>query len=102
MSIAMIRELWGYHHWANRRLLDVAAALGEEAAGREMGAHFSAPSLREMFVHLYGADRFWLRHWTGEPPAPPVPPMGSTSRRSLSCGGAGTSWSPSSGASSTA
>jgi uncharacterized damage-inducible protein DinB len=67
MSIELIRELWQYHHWANRRLFDVAVALGEETAGREMGRQYSAPSLREMFVHLYGADRLWLRRWKGEP-----------------------------------
>jgi uncharacterized damage-inducible protein DinB len=67
MSIAMIRELWGYHHWANRWLFDVTRALGEAAAGRDMGPHFSEPTLRELFAHIYGADRFWLRHRRGEP-----------------------------------
>jgi uncharacterized damage-inducible protein DinB len=76
MSVAMIRELWDYHHWANRRLLDVTAALGEAADGRSMGAQFSMPSLREIFVHVYGADRFWLRQWKGEPAGPPGPTYG--------------------------
>ena len=52
MSIAMIRELWGYHHWANRWLFDVTRALGEAAAGRDMGPHFSEPTLRELFAHI--------------------------------------------------
>ena len=29
MSIELLRAHWDYHHWANRRLYDVAAALGE-------------------------------------------------------------------------
>ena len=76
MSMELIRELWEYHHWANRRLFTVAVALGEEQARREIGANFSAPTLREMFVHLYGADRFWLRRWTGEPAGAPGPTYG--------------------------
>ncbi len=76
MSIALIRELWDYHHWANRRLLDVSAGLGEETAGREIGAQWSAPSMRALFAHVYGADRFWLRHWTGEPAGAPGPTYG--------------------------
>ncbi len=76
MSIELIRELWDYHHWANRRLFDVSAALGEETAGREIGAQFSQPTLREMFVHLYGADRFWLQRWKGEPNAAGGPTYG--------------------------
>jgi uncharacterized damage-inducible protein DinB len=66
MSMTLIRELWSYHHWANRRLFDAAAALGEETAGREIGPQFSMPTLRGMFVHLYGADRLWLKRWKGE------------------------------------
>src|SRR5919204_305979 len=67
MTIDLIREIWDYHYWANRRLFDVAAALGEEAAAREIGAQFSAPSLRGMFAHVSGADRWWLERWKGTP-----------------------------------
>ncbi len=66
MSVALIRELWDYHHWANRRLFDVTVALGEEAAGGEVGRQFSAPTLRGMFAHLYAADRLWLERWKGQ------------------------------------
>ena len=69
MSVELIREYWAYHHWANRRLFDVVAALGEEAAGREVGKQFSEPSPRAMLVHMYGADLFWLETWRGRPPA---------------------------------
>ena len=41
MSLGLIRGLYDYHRWANRRLFDVAAALGEEACARDMGKHFS-------------------------------------------------------------
>ena len=69
MSVELIREYWAYHHWANRRLFDVVAALGEEAAGREIGKQFSEPSPRAMLVHMYGADLFWLETWLGRAPA---------------------------------
>ena len=60
-------ELYAYHRWANRRLFDVASALGEEACGRDIGKAFSYPTLRQTFAHLYGADALWLARWRGEP-----------------------------------
>jgi len=69
MSVELIREYWSYHHWANRRLYDVVAALGDDAAGRPVGKQFSEPSLRAMLVHMYGADWFWLETWRGRPPS---------------------------------
>src|SRR2546426_11387049 len=69
MSVALIREYWAYHHWANRKLFEVTAALGEEAAGRPVGTQFSEPTLRAMLVHIYGAEWFWLETWRGRPPA---------------------------------
>lgn len=68
MSIELIRELWDYHHWANHRLFDVTAALGEDVAARELGAHWSFPTLRRMFAHIYGADWLWFRRWNGQSP----------------------------------
>ena len=34
-ALELVRGLYDYHWWANRRLFDVAAALGQEAADRE-------------------------------------------------------------------
>ncbi len=70
MAVELIRELYDYHCWANRRLFDVAAALGEEIAGREIGKQFSAPTLRGMLAHLYSTDWFYLRAWRREPETP--------------------------------
>lgn len=75
MTIEWIRELWEYHHWANRRLFDVTAALGDETAGREIGKQFSVPTLRGMFTHVYGADGWWLDRWKGRPDAAAGPDM---------------------------
>ena len=65
MSVEMIGSLYDYHRWANRRLFEVATALGEELASRDVGKQFSYSTIRRMFGHLYGADRVWLSRWTG-------------------------------------
>jgi uncharacterized damage-inducible protein DinB len=68
MSIALIREHYDYHHWANRRLFDLASGLGEGVT-RDMGAHWSFPTLKSMFAHIYGADNVWLTRWKGSSPS---------------------------------
>jgi len=67
MSTTLIRELYDYHRWANRRLFDVAAGLGD-AVTRDMGQHWSVPTLKGMFAHLYSADAIWLARWKGTTP----------------------------------
>ena len=62
------QQLYAYHRWANRRLFDIAAALGEDACGRDVGKQFSFPTLRRLFAHIYGADALWLARWKGASP----------------------------------
>ena len=66
-SVQVIRGLYDYHHWANRRLFDVAAGLGEDVAGRDVGAQFSFPNVRRTLAHIYGGDALWLGRWKGTP-----------------------------------
>ena len=68
MSIALIREHYHYHRWANRRLFDLAAGLGDGVA-RDMGTHWSFPTLKGTFAHIYGADNVWLTRWKGSSPS---------------------------------
>jgi uncharacterized damage-inducible protein DinB len=68
MSVDLIRELYGYHRWANRRLFGLAADQGDALMTRDMGKHWSFPTLKGMFAHLYGADSIWLSRWKGSPP----------------------------------
>ena len=78
MSVAMVRDLYDYHRWANRRLFDVALALGEPACAQEVGKQFSVPTLRQMFAHVYMADNNWLQRWKGvSPPGSPFVDMAS-------------------------
>ena len=68
MSLPLIRGLYDYHRWANRRLFEIAVERGEEAATRDMGPQWSCPTILKMFGHIYGADVVWLGRWTGAPP----------------------------------
>jgi uncharacterized damage-inducible protein DinB len=68
METKLIRGLYGYHHWANRTLFDVARGLGAEAAARDVGKHWSFPTLTRMFSHIYGADWVWLQRFQGASP----------------------------------
>jgi uncharacterized damage-inducible protein DinB len=68
VSIALIREHYDYHRWANRRLFELVAGLGE-AVTRDMGSHWSFPTLKAMFAHIYGADHIWLARWKGASPS---------------------------------
>jgi uncharacterized damage-inducible protein DinB len=68
MAVQLIRELYDYHRWANRRLFDVATGLGD-AITRDMGTQWSVPTVKAMFAHLYGADFIWLSRWKGTSPS---------------------------------
>jgi uncharacterized damage-inducible protein DinB len=71
MGLDTLRTLYAHHWWANRTLLDVAATLGEDVAAREIGKQFSEPTLKRMFLHIYGVDLLWLSRWRG------ISPVGS-------------------------
>ncbi len=68
-GVTLIRDLYAYHRWANRRLFDVAAGLAPGLAGRDMGPHWSVPTVQGMLTHIYGADFIWLARWKGSSPA---------------------------------
>jgi uncharacterized damage-inducible protein DinB len=68
MSAEAMRDLYDYHRWANRRLFDEAVQRGAEALDRDLGSHWSVPTVRRMFAHVYGADWLWLARWKGSSP----------------------------------
>jgi uncharacterized damage-inducible protein DinB len=67
MAVALIRDLYDYHRWANRRLFDLAMGLGD-AVTRDMGSQWSFPTLKGMFAHICGADNVWLTRFKGSSP----------------------------------
>jgi uncharacterized damage-inducible protein DinB len=64
----MIRELYDYNYWANRRILDKAALVSEEQLKGPTG--FSFDSLHGTLVHTMSAEWLW-RNRMQESVSPP-------------------------------
>src|SRR5690606_38710503 len=58
--------LFAYNRWANHRILDAAAKLGDEALDRDLGSSF--PSVRATLAHVLSAEWVWLSRWKGTSP----------------------------------
>ncbi|MFS8036927.1 DinB family protein [Xanthobacter sp. AM11] len=64
LALRSYRSLAAYNAWANRRLHDAAAALGEAACARPAGAFFG--SLTATLNHLVVTDRIWLARFAAQ------------------------------------
>ena len=69
MLTEMVKALYDYDRWANRRLFDAVAGLPPGTADRELGPQFSFPTLKGMLAHILGAEAIWLARWKGSSPA---------------------------------
>jgi uncharacterized damage-inducible protein DinB len=58
----------GYNAWANRRLYDAAAQLGDADYRADRGVFFR--SMHGTLNHLLTADWVWMHRFTGQGPAP--------------------------------
>jgi uncharacterized damage-inducible protein DinB len=58
----------GYNAWANHRLYDAAAQLGDADYRADRGAFFK--SMHGTLNHLLTADRVWMHRFTGDGPSP--------------------------------
>jgi uncharacterized damage-inducible protein DinB len=67
MDPAGFRALYGYNRWANRRILEAAAALTPREFREERISSFG--SVRDTLAHILGSELVWLRRWEGESPA---------------------------------
>ena len=65
-------ELFDYQRWANRRILDAAAALPAEQFTLDLGSSF--PSVQATLAHMLSAQWIWLERWNGR--SPTAPPEG--------------------------
>ncbi len=62
----LLRFLFHYNQWADRRILDACAALSNEQFTRNLGSSFS--SVRDTAAHLYGAEYVWNERINGRSP----------------------------------
>jgi uncharacterized damage-inducible protein DinB len=62
----LLRFLFQYNAWANRRVLDACGALSNEQFTRNLGSSFS--SVRDTVVHIYGAEFVWNERFQGRSP----------------------------------
>jgi uncharacterized damage-inducible protein DinB len=68
MSTTRYRMMAGYNGWANERVYDAAAKLGDAEYRADRGAFFG--SVHGTLNHLLAADRIWMRRFTGQGEAP--------------------------------
>jgi uncharacterized damage-inducible protein DinB len=66
MNTQSIQFLYGYNSWANRRILDTAAALMPKQLTGSSIASFD--SIHNTLVHTMGAQWMWLSRWQGVSP----------------------------------
>ncbi|HXC33231.1 MAG TPA: DinB family protein [Verrucomicrobiae bacterium] len=62
----LLRLLFQYNAWADRRLLDACGQLSNEQFTRSLGSSFS--SVRDTLAHLYGAEWIWNERFRGHSP----------------------------------
>lgn len=63
----LLRFMFQYNQWADRRLLDACASLSNEQFTRNLGSSFS--SVRDTVAHLYGAEYVWNERFQGRTPS---------------------------------
>lgn len=63
----LLRTLYQFNAWADRRLLDASSALTNEQFTRNLGSSFG--SVRDTLVHLYGAEWVWNERFQGRSPS---------------------------------
>src|SRR5205823_13400815 len=62
----VIRSMYRYNEWANRRILDTSAGLTPAQLLEGGGASFD--SIRDTLVHTMGAQWLYLERWQGRSP----------------------------------
>ncbi len=67
MTPQILRILFEYNSWANRKILDACVLLPDHQFTRDMGSSFR--SVRDTLVHILGAEWLWLERWNGRMPA---------------------------------
>lgn len=63
---AYFLEIYEYNYWANEAVLAVAESLNPDQFTGQVGPSWS--SVRNMLVHIMGAEWIWLSRWQGISP----------------------------------
>ena len=66
VTLELLRLLFQYNQWADRRMVDACSALTNEQFTRDLGSSFR--SVRDTLVHLYGAEWVWNERIEGRSP----------------------------------
>jgi len=66
VTLELLRLLFLYNQWADRRMVDACSALSNEQFTRDLGSSFR--SVRDTLVHLYGAEWVWNERIEGRSP----------------------------------
>jgi len=72
MTPEVMRQLFAYDAWANRRSLGACAGLMPEQFVQNLGSSFS--SVRDTLAHIIGAQFVWLERFHGRVPPGLLPP----------------------------
>jgi uncharacterized damage-inducible protein DinB len=67
VTLELLRFLFQYNQWADRRTLDACASLTNEQFTRNLGSSFG--SVRDTLAHLYGAEWVWNERFQGRAPS---------------------------------
>src|SRR5437016_2996825 len=70
MTVALVRELYQFNAWAQRRIFDALAGLPAEPYQRDLKS--SHGGIHGTLCHIVWAEQLWLTRWLGAPP-PAVP-----------------------------
>jgi len=62
----LLRLLFQFNQWADRRMVDACSTLTNEQFTRDLGSSFR--SVRDTLVHLYGAEWVWNERIEGRSP----------------------------------
>jgi uncharacterized damage-inducible protein DinB len=66
MTPEVVKDLYAYDAWANRRTFEACAALTPEQFMQNLGNSF--PSVRDTLAHIVGAHFVWLERFYGRVP----------------------------------
>ncbi len=65
MTIEDLKELYDYSCWANRKIFEALAPLGEEEFARDVAGSYA--SVKNTMVHMLSAEWGWLAKCGGHP-----------------------------------